>query len=71
MSLEGPTDFSEGRQLLPAGDERAGAAEAVTLAGHLHVVDDGLHQHYQDNIVVNLSSLCGLSPIETTSKSQK
>ena len=44
MSLERPTDFSEGRQLLPAGDERAGAAEAVTLAGHLHVVDDGL-QH--------------------------
>ena len=38
------TDFPEGCELLPAGDERAGATEAVTLAGHLHVVDDGL-QH--------------------------
>ena len=37
-----PTDFSERCELLPAGDERAGATEAVALAGHLHVVDDGL-----------------------------
>ena len=37
-----PTDFSERCELLPAGDERAGATEAVTLAGDLHVVDDGL-----------------------------
>ena len=28
--------------MLPAGDEGAGATEAVTLAGDLHVVDDGL-----------------------------
>ena len=39
---ETPTDFSEGGELLPAGDEGAGATEAVTLAGDLHVVDDGL-----------------------------
>ena len=42
-----PTDFSERCELLPAGDERAGATEAVTLAGDLHVVDDGLE--YEDH----------------------
>jgi len=34
-------DFSERCELLPAGDERAGATQSVTLAGDLHVVDDG------------------------------
>ena len=42
------TDFSEGSELLPAGDERAGATEAVALAGHLHVVDYGLEYNVQD-----------------------
>ena len=44
------TDFSEGSELLPAGDERAGATEAVALAGHLHVVDDGLEGNVHDNV---------------------
>ena len=43
-----PTDFSERCELLPAGDERAGATEAVALAGHLHVVDYGLEYNVQD-----------------------
>ena len=45
---------------MPAGDEGAGATQAVALAGHLHVVDDGLeedHDNVQDltkyNITVN------------------
>ena len=49
-----PTDFSERCELLPAGDERAGATEAVTLAGHLHVVDDGL-QHDERIIMCQIS----------------
>ena len=36
------TDFSEGSQLLPAGDEGAGAREAVTLTSHLHAVNNRL-----------------------------
>lgn len=31
------TDFPEGGELLPAGDEGAAAGHAVALAGHLHV----------------------------------
>ena len=36
------TNFSEGSQLLPAGDEGAGAREAVTLTSHLHAVNNRL-----------------------------
>ena len=35
---------------MPAGDEGAGAAQAVALAGHLHVVDDGLEENVHDNV---------------------
>ena len=45
-----PTDFSERCELLPAGDERAGATEAVALAGHLHVVDDGLEHEVNRSV---------------------
>jgi hypothetical protein len=38
------TDFSEWGKLLPAGDERAGAAHTVALARHLHVADNRLQQ---------------------------
>ena len=46
-----PTDFSERCELLPAGDERAGATESVTLAGDLHVVDDGLQSEEKISIM--------------------
>lgn len=35
------TNFSEGRQLLPASDERARSADSVAFACHLHILDDG------------------------------
>jgi hypothetical protein len=38
------TNFSEWGELLPAGDERAGAAHTVALARHLHVADNRLQQ---------------------------
>ena len=43
------TDFPEGCQLLPAGDEGAGAAEPVALAGYLHAVDHSLQQQGSNN----------------------
>ena len=43
------TDFPEGSELLPAGDQGAGPAEPVALAGHLHAVDHCL-QHGQQLI---------------------
>ena len=49
-----PTDFSERCQLLPAGDERAGAAQSVTLAGDLHVVDDGLQSEEKMSIMCQI-----------------
>ena len=36
------TDFPEWSQLLPAGDEGAGARQAVTLTSHLHAVNNRL-----------------------------
>ncbi len=38
------TNFSEWGELLPAGDERAGAAHTVALACHLHVADNRLQK---------------------------
>ncbi|MPC09654.1 hypothetical protein E2C01_002269 [Portunus trituberculatus] len=48
---EGLTNFPEGSQLLPAGDERAGPRHAVTLAVHSSLADHSLHQ---DTITCNL-----------------
>ena len=50
-----PTDFSERCELLPAGDERAGATQSVTLAGDLHVVDDGLQSEEKISIMCQIS----------------
>ena len=43
------TDFPEGGQLLPAGDQGTGAADAVALARHLHVADDRL-EHVDEHV---------------------
>lgn len=39
---QGPTDFPEGGQLLPAGDEGAGARHSMTLAVHSSLSNNSL-----------------------------
>jgi hypothetical protein len=52
------TNFSEWGELLPAGDERAGAAHTVALARHLHVADNRLQQdvNHRQNYYTNRRS---------------
>jgi len=62
------TDFSEGSQLLPAGDEGAGAREAVTLTSHLHAVNNRpaaslvvVEVHHLASVVKSPRNLIGFS----------
>jgi len=62
------TNFPEWRQLLPAGDEGAGAREAVTLTSHLHAVNNRpaaslvvVEVHHLSSVVKSPRNLIGFS----------